>query len=209
MKIILFGPQTSGKGTQAKILKDKLSIPHISTGDIFRENIEKKTPLGLKVKSILDEGNLVDDNTTTEIIKNRLEQEDCKNGFILDGFPRNINQAEALESFAKIDHAIEIAITDEEAIQRLSNRRFCSTCQHIYNLYTVPKPKDAKLCDFDNSPLIQRDDDQPSAIKKRLSIYHEQTAPLKEFYQEKKILHMIIGKQPIESVTKDILAVLK
>ncbi len=209
MRIVLFGPQSSGKGTQAKILKEKLTLPHISTGDIFRDNIARGTELGKKVKAILDAGTLVPDKITDEIVKRRLSGEDCKEGFILDGYPRNIAQAEALEKFSKVDVAVEIHIADAEAVKRLSNRRFCPKCGIIYNLYTMPKPKNPKVCDHDGAALYQRDDDKPDAIKKRLEIYHQETEPLLEFYKKRGILKKVKGNQAIRKVTAGILASLK
>ena len=202
MKIVLIGPQGSGKGTQAKLLKEKFGIPHISTGDIFREAIAEKTELGLKAKEIIDKGNLVPDEITNKIVKERLQKEDCKKGFILDGYPRNINQAKALDSFAKIDYAVEIFVPDEISIKRLSSRRQCPKCGAIYGL-DIPPKKD-NICDKCGAELYQRDDDRPEAIKKRLEVYHKETEPVLDYYREKGILVRVDGTKPIKDVFEDI-----
>lgn len=203
-KIILLGPQGCGKGTQAAQISGKYNIPHISTGDIFRYNIKNQTPLGMQVKAIIDSGKLVPDKLTCEIVEDRINQEDCKEGFLLDGFPRTIPQAEALDKITNIDYAISINIPDEDVVFRLEGRRTCSNkeCGAIYNVNTAPKPLNEKICDKCGAELVQRDDDTKEAIKKRLSEYHEKTSPLIEYYKEKLV--EIDGTQEIGKVTKDI-----
>ncbi len=211
MKIILLGPQGSGKGTQAKLISKKFNIPHISTGDIFRKNIKEETELGKEVTSYLNSGKLVPDELTNKLVESRIKEDDCKNGFILDGFPRNIKQAEFLNSVTDIDYAVDVEIPDEEVVFRLEGRRNCSNkgCGAIYNLNTSPKPKENNTCDKCSSDLFQRDDDKPEAIKKRLEIYHEQTSPLIDYYDKKGILIIIDGSRSIEEVSQDIFLALK
>jgi len=199
MNIILFGPQGSGKGTQAKLSSEKYSIPHISTGDIFRENIKNKTKLGQKVEKLINEGNLVPDEITNEIVKNRLKKDDCKNGFILDGFPRNIKQAEFLDTFTNIDLALEIWISDEEAIKRIGLRRTCPKCGAIYHLTHIA-PKEEGLCDKCGTSLIIREDDKEESIKKRLITYHNETEKLIEYYQKKKVAQKVDGTGSVQEV---------
>jgi adenylate kinase len=197
MKLILVGPQGSGKGTQAKIISEKLALPHISTGDLFRALTGE---LKAEVDTIVNSGKLVPDELTVKILKERISKEDCKNGFILDGFPRNISQAKALDSITKVDKIIEISITDDEAVKRIGTRLSCKKCGSVYNLVTNP-PKVANTCDKCSSPLIQRADDTEESLRKRLQIYHDETEPILEYYSSTKIN----GDQSIENVTKDIL----
>ena len=199
MNIILFGPQGSGKGTQAKLSSEKYSIPHISTGDIFRENIKNKTELGQKIEKLINEGTLVPDEITNEIVKDRLEKDDCKNGFILDGFPRNIKQAEFLDTFTKIDVALEIWISDKEAVKRISLRRTCPKCGAIYHLTHII-PKKEGLCDKCGATLIIREDDKEESIKKRLVTYHNETEKLIEYYQKKKVAQKVDGTESVQEV---------
>lgn len=195
--ICLFGPQGSGKGTQAKLLTDKLGIPHISTGDLFRIAIESETELGKKVASILQSGTLVPDDVTFALLKSRITQNDCASGFILDGFPRTLKQAQLLEDFMPIDHAVVLQISDEESIKRLTNRRHDMRTGAIYNLYTSPKPP------ADIVPhLVQRPDDTAEAIALRLKQYHQETEPLFMYYQDKVL--RINGEQEIDKVAEDI-----
>lgn len=203
MKLVMIGPQGSGKGTQAKLLKKKLNIPHISTGDMFRENIEKKTELGMKAKAIIDAGKLVPDEITTAMIKERLERDDCKKGFILDGYPRNLSQAGALDTFADIDFVLEIHVDDELSVKRLSMRRQCSKCGAIYGI-TIP-PKEEGRCDKCGGELYQRDDDRPETIKKRLEVYHRETEPILDFYKEKAKVLKIDGSKPVQEIIDEIL----
>ena len=187
MKIIMLGAPGAGKGTQAKMLADKYGIPHISTGEIFRAAIKAQTPLGQKVKAILDSGALVSDDVTIELVKDRLSQSDTKNGFILDGFPRTIPQAEALENIVKIDAAVNFDISDEGVIERLSGRRVCKNCSQNYHIKFL-KPAKENVCDKCGGELFIRDDDKPESISHRLEVYRSQTAPLIDFYKNKKLL---------------------
>ena len=203
-KIILLGPQGCGKGTQAKFISEKYDIPHISTGDIFRYNIKNKTELGIEALKYINNGLLVPDELTNRIIDDRLKQDDCKNGFLLDGFPRTVPQADALKEMTNIDYVILIEIPDEDVVFRLIGRRTCTgkDCNMIYNINTAPKPKEDGICDKCGRGLFQREDDKSEAIKKRLSEYHEKTSPLIKYYEEKIIT--IDGTQDIEKVKEDI-----
>ena len=201
--IIMLGPQGSGKGTQADMLSAKLSIPKISTGDIFRQNIKEGTELGQKVKAIIDEGHLVPDELTNDLMKNRIQMPDCVNGFILDGYPRNLFQAEALDKVTQITHVLEVYIPDEESVKRIGGRRSCH-CGRVYHLEYNP-PKNDEVCDDCGEKLYIRDDDKPEAIKERLKIYHEQSEPLVEYYKEKGVHLRIDGLPAIEEVSGEIL----
>ena len=206
--LIIIGPAGSGKGTQAKLLSGKYGIPHISTGVIFRELKTQDSELGRKIREIIDKGNLVPDNITNEIILRRMSKPDCKKGFILDGYPRNLNQAEFLENHRTIRKCILIEVSDEECIKRISARRICSECKADYNTIYI-KPRQEGICDVCGGVLIQRDDDKPEAIKERLKIYHEETEPLIDFYEKKGVLLRINGEQPIQKVFEDIVAKLE
>lgn len=212
MKLIMLGAPGAGKGTQAKKVAEKYSIPHISTGDIFRANIKNQTELGLKAKEYMDKGLLVPDELVVDIVADRLLEEDCKNGFILDGFPRTIPQAEsldkALESMnTKMDYAINIDVPDENIVRRMGGRRACVKCGATYHLvYSAPKTEN--VCDTCAGELIIRDDDQPETVLKRLGIYHEQTRPLIDYYKEKGILITVDGTVDINEVTKNIIDIL-
>ena len=184
MNIVLLGPPGAGKGTVAALLKKELGVPHISTGDIFRENRKNGTDLGKKVESILASGGLVPDEVTIEMVRDRLSKDDTASGYILDGFPRTIAQAEALECIDTIDHVLNFVLSTEEIISRLSGRRLCKSTGRIYHIKSNP-PKVEGIDDETGEPLIQRDDDKPEAIKHRLEVYEEQTAPLIEFYRNK------------------------
>ncbi|MBU1202064.1 MAG: adenylate kinase [Nanoarchaeota archaeon] len=206
MNLIIFGPQASGKGTQAEKIASNYQIIHISTGDIFRNNISKGTELGRIAKEIINKGNLVPDDITNKIVENRLAQKDCDKGFILDGYPRNYHQVEFLDKLhRKITRVINLDVPREELIKRISNRRVCSDCKANYNLIYI-KPKKQGLCDECEGTLVQRDDDKPKAIEKRLNIYDNQTKQLLDFYQKKGVLININGDQPIEKVFKDIIS---
>ena len=209
MNILLIGKQTSGKGTQAIILKTKLKVPHISSGDMFREHLKNKTDLGNKADSYMKKGELVPDELVIKMVQERIQKPDTKKGYILDGFPRTAPQAKALSEITKLDKVIRIKISDEEATNRMVNRRTCMKCQHIYNLYTMPKPQDPAVCDKDSSPLIQRDDDFPEPIAERLEIYKKETEPLLKLYRKDKILKTVDGTKDIKTVTKAILTALK
>ncbi len=187
MRIILIGPPGAGKGTYARYFSKKYCIPHISTGDIFREEVAKGTELGRKIKDILDRGELVPDEIVIEVVRKRLQQPDTKRGFILDGFPRTIVQAKALDEMTSIDAAIHIYITMEEAVRRLSNRYICPKCGRVYNLLFNPPKNDLK-CDDDGTPLIRRSDDEPEVIRRRYKIYYETFQPIIEYYKKKKLL---------------------
>lgn len=202
---IFLGAPGAGKGSLAVKVAEEYKIPHISTGDIFRANIKAQTPLGVKVKAIIDSGSLVSDDLTFELVKDRLAQDDCKNGFILDGFPRTVPQAQALKEMGvEIDHVIDIEVPDETIMQRMTGRRVCGECGATYHLVYNP-PKVENTCDKCGHELIIRKDDHPDTVKDRLQVYHEQTEPLKDFYKELNVLYMIEGDKPVEEVTKDTL----
>jgi adenylate kinase len=198
--IIFIGPQGSGKGTQAKILAEKLNIPHISTGDLFRGLT--KGPLKEEVDANINQGKLVPDELTVKILKQRISNPDCKKGFILDGFPRNLDQAKLLDNIAKIDKVIEINISDKLAIERISSRISCKKCGAVYNTITNP-PNKENICDQCQNELYRRADDNPEAIKKRLETYHKETKPILKKYQS--ILDSIDGNQEINKIAEQIL----
>jgi len=202
MKLIFVGPQGCGKGTQAKVVAEKLGLCHISTGDLLRA-VEG----GLKdeIKSYTDEGNLVPDELIVRILKERVLQDDCENGFILDGFPRNVAQAEELDKIMDVDKVIEIAISDDESVRRIGGRRNCSKCGAIWNVNTSPKPAVDDKCDKCGGELIQRADDNEEALRKRLAVYHNDTEPILEKYDSVKV----DGEQSIEKVSEDVLKVLE
>ena len=205
-KILLFGPQGSGKGTQSDKIIAALNIPAIVPGNIFRKNIAEKTDLGKKVIEYTNSGKLVPDEITNALIFDRLNQDDCENGFLLDGFPRNKTQAEALNKEHEVNSAVLINISDDEAIKRLSRRRVCE-CGATYHLDYNP-PKAEGVCDDCGKEIFHRDDDKPEVIKKRLSIYHEETAPILQIFKDKGIFHEINGEQSIEDVWNDVKKVL-
>ncbi|GAA0123751.1 MAG: adenylate kinase [Clostridium argentinense] len=212
MKIILLGPPGAGKGTQAKSISNKYSIPHISTGDIFRKNISEKTPLGIEAKSYIDKGHLVPDELTINIVQDRLEKEDCKNGFLLDGYPRTVKQAEALKNFLqekgdKLDTALLIEVPKEYIIDRMTGRRVCLSCGASYHVKFNPTKVDGK-CDICGSVVIQRDDDCEETVNERLEIYDAQTQPLIDYYREQNLLSEVDGTQAINDVFKDICGIL-
>ena len=203
MNIILIGPQGSGKGTQAKFIAKEYALPHVSTGDMLRGIREEDSDLGRQVKELMDNGTLVPDKITNEVVRERLAKHDCKEGFILDGYPRNIGQARYLSGIRNIDYVIDVEISDQEAVKRLSSRLTCKGCGSVYNTITNP-PKKESLCDKCDGELFQRDDDRPDAIMNRLEIYHKQTQPLIEFYKRQGILIEVNGERDISSVFKDI-----
>ena len=212
MKIIMLGAPGAGKGTQAKQIAGKYSIPHISTGDIFRANIKNGTELGKKAKEYMDQGLLVPDELTCDLVVDRIGQDDCKNGFVLDGFPRTIPQAEALtnalnELGQKMDYAIDVDVPDENIVKRMSGRRACLECGATYHVVSIP-PKKEGICDACGSELVLRDDDKPETVQKRLDVYHEQTQPLIDYYKKAGILKSVDGTQPMEKVFEDITAIL-
>ncbi len=205
MNLVFLGPPGAGKGTQAAVISQKLGIPHISTGDMFRKAMREGTPTGLKAKAYIDQGKLVPDSVTIEMVKERLAEADCKGGYLLDGFPRNLDQAEALAGFSKLDAVIDIAVADEKLIARLSGRRFCPKCSGTFHISMLA---DAKTCPDCGAELIQRADDNPATIANRLSVYHTETSPLTAFYAEKGLLKQVDGALPLEEVSALILKAL-
>ena len=200
----MLGAPGAGKGTQAKRIAAKFSIPHISTGDIFRANIKNNTPLGAKAKSYMDKGELVPDELVIELIMDRFAQDDCVNGYVLDGFPRTIPQAEELDKALKsindnLDYAIDVEVPDDNIINRMSGRRACVNCGATYHIVHNP-PKVENECDTCNGELILRDDDKPETVKNRLDVYHTQTEPLLKYYTEKGILYTVDGTQDMDTV---------
>ena len=212
MKIIMLGAPGAGKGTQAKQIADKYSIPHISTGDIFRANIKNGTELGKKAKQYMDQGALVPDELTCDLVMDRIQQDDCKNGYVLDGFPRTIPQAEALDAALekineKMDYAIDVDVPDENIVNRMSGRRACLNCGATYHLISIP-PKVEGICDRCGSEIVLREDDKPETVQKRLKVYHEQTQPLIDYYKNQGILKSVDGTQPMDEVFKAIVTIL-
>ena len=204
MKIIMLGAPGAGKGTQAKKIAEKYGLPHVSTGDIFRANIKNGTPLGIEAKKYMDEGKLVPDELTVKILLDRVAQDDCKNGYILDGFPRTIPQAEVLDKALtelndKIDYAIDVEVPDENIINRMGGRRACLACGATYHV-VFNAPKKEGICDACGKELVLRDDDAPETVKKRLDVYHEQTQPLIDFYNKKGILKEVDGTKEMNDV---------
>lgn len=208
MKLILLGAPGAGKGTQAEILSRMCGIPTISTGTILRAAMKNGTPVGLKAKEYVESGKLVPDDVIIGIVKERLEEADCKNGYILDGMPRTIPQAEALEQIGvEIDHALSIEISDETIINRMSGRRTCESCSATFHIVTNP-PKESGKCDVCGGNLIIRSDDSPKTVAVRLATYHEQTEPLKDFYKERGKLTCVDNQDTIEATTEAIVKVL-
>lgn len=212
MKLIMLGAPGAGKGTQAKKIAEKYCIPHISTGDIFRANIKGGTKLGLEAKTYMDQGMLVPDEITIGMLMDRIKEDDCKNGYVLDGFPRTIPQAEslteALNAFGDtIDYAINVDVPDEKIVTRMSGRRACTSCGATYHIvYNAPAKEG--VCDKCGEQLVLRDDDQPETVQKRLTVYHEQTQPLIEYYQTAGKLAEVDGTQDLEKVFQDIVEIL-
>ena len=202
MNLILLGAPGAGKGTQAEVICNHLGIPAISTGNMIRTALKNGSELGIKAKSFMDEGKLVPDSIVIDIIKARLLDPDCKKGFVLDGFPRTVPQAIALEEMGvKIDKAIEIYVADEKIIERMSGRRVCEKCGASYHILFKPS-KDGVTCDIDGAKLIIRRDDAPETVKERLHVYHEQTEPLKDFYQKRKKLFVVEGQAQVADTTR-------
>ena len=209
MRLIMLGAPGAGKGTQAAKVAEKLQIPHISTGDIFRANLKNGTELGKKAKEYMDAGKLVPDELTCDLVADRLTHDDCAKGFILDGFPRTIPQAEALDKVmdklgTKIDYAVNIDVPDEAIVSRMSGRRACVGCGATYHIKFNP-PKTEDVCDNCGAKLILRDDDRPETVQTRLKVYHEQTQPLIDFYEKKGSLITVDGTAPLEDVFASIL----
>ena len=212
MKIIMLGAPGAGKGTQAKMIADKYSVPHVSTGDIFRANIKNGTELGKEAKTYMDQGLLVPDELTVKILLDRVAQDDCKNGYVLDGFPRTIPQAEVLEKALnelgdKIDFAIDVDVPDENIIRRMSGRRACLSCGATYHIEHVP-PKTEGICDRCGKELVLRDDDKPETVKNRLDVNHKQTQPLIDFYSARNVLKTVDGTQDMNDVFASIVKIL-
>jgi len=210
--LVFLGPPGAGKGTYAKALVEILKIPHISTGDMFREAARSGTELGRKIKEIMERGDLVPDELVNEMVKERLSRDDCKDGFILDGYPRTVAQAEALDSIlrdlgTKLTYAIFFEVPEEVVVQRLTNRRICPKCGRIYNLLTMP-PKEDELCDVCKVKLVQRDDDKEEVVRRRYKVYMENTVPVVEYYQKKDKLRKIDGTIGVENVVEEILNLL-
>lgn len=210
MKIVMLGAPGAGKGTQAKMLADQYAIPHISTGDIFRANIKEGTELGKKAKEFIDAGALVPDELTVDLVMDRIDHEDCKKGYILDGFPRTINQAEKLTEAlgvkgGDIDYAVNVDVPDEAIVERMAGRRMCPNCGASYHVVNIPPKKDG-ICDRCGEELITRKDDQPETVKKRLAVYHEQTQPLYDYYKEKGLVVDVDGTKPMEEVFQAIVS---
>ena len=213
MRLILLGPPGAGKGTQAKRVIEEFDIPHISTGDIFRKNIKEKTELGQKVEGLLAEGKLVPDELTIEIVWDRLDQENCKNGFLLDGFPRTIPQAEALdEGLAKrglkLDRVLNIDVDKDSLVKRLSGRRVCPNCGASYHIDNNP-PKVEGICDVCQTPVIQREDDKEQTVLDRIKVYDSQTKPLVDFYNKQDLVFTVDGTLPIDEITNKLVTELK
>ncbi len=213
MKIVMLGAPGAGKGTQAKQIAAKYEIPHISTGDIFRANLKEGTPLGLKAKEYMDKGSLVPDELTLELIMDRFKQPDCKNGYVLDGFPRTIPQAEALtkalaDNNDAIDYAVNVEVPDEKIIDRMSGRRACAKCGGTFHIKYNPTKVEG-VCDLCGGELYIRDDDKPEIVKKRLDTYHAQTQPLIEYYEKAGKLKEVDGTQDVNKVFEDIVKVIE
>ena len=208
----MLGAPGAGKGTQAKKIADKYSIPHISTGDIFRANIKEGTELGKKAKTYMDQGLLVPDELVVDLVVDRVQQDDCSNGYVLDGFPRTIPQAESLDAALeklgdKIDYAINVEVPDENIVRRMSGRRACLACGATYHLVHIP-PKKEGICDNCGKELVLRDDDKPETVTKRLNVYHEQTQPLIDYYNKKGILKEVDGTVDMNDVFNAIVSIL-
>ncbi|RKI83687.1 adenylate kinase [bacterium 0.1xD8-71] len=212
MKIVMLGAPGAGKGTQAQMLAKKYDIPHVSTGDIFRMNIKNGTELGMEAKKYMDQGLLVPDELTVRILLDRVAREDCRKGYVLDGFPRNIPQADVLDEALsklgdKIDYAINVDVPDENIIRRMGGRRACLSCGATYHIEHVP-PKKEGICDKCGQELVLRDDDKPETVKNRLQVYKEQTQPLIDFYTKKGVLHNVDGTKDMNEVFEAIVAIL-
>lgn len=212
MKIIMLGAPGAGKGTQAKKIAEKYSIPHISTGDIFRANIKNGTELGKKAKTYMDKGELVPDDLVVDLVIDRFKEPDCAGGYVLDGFPRTIPQAEALDKALteigeKVDYAVNVEVPDENIISRMSGRRACVGCGATYHMVFNPSKKEG-VCDTCGQNLILRDDDKPETVKNRLGVYHNQTQPLIDYYQKQGILKEVDGTQGMDEVFAEIVKIL-
>ncbi len=201
MKLILLGAPGAGKGTQAEIISERLSVPTISTGNIIRAALKAQTEMGIKAKEFIDKGLLVPDDVVIGIVRDRLEEDDCKNGFILDGFPRTVPQAQALDDMGiEIDKVIDIQVPDEKIVQRLSGRRVCSGCGASYHLL-YKKPEKDGVCNLCGTQLVQRTDDREETVLERLKVYHEQTEPLVDYYRKKNKLVVVEGQEEVSDTT--------
>jgi adenylate kinase len=205
MKVVFLGAPGAGKGTQAALVCERYNIPHISTGDIFRQNINNKTPIGIVAKSYIDKGQLVPDEVTIELVKGRILQDDCKNGYLLDGFPRDVAQAEAFLEIDKLDAVIDIVIPFERLMRRLTGRRVCANCRTSFHVDFIGS---LQVCPKCGGQIIQRADDTEETVAKRLDVYTEQTAPVSHFYEKLGLLHHVNGDQTIEAVFEEIVKVL-
>jgi adenylate kinase len=206
VRLVLVGPPGAGKGTQAQFIAEHLSVPKISTGDIFRANVSQGSPLGLQAKAFMDRGDLVPDDVTIDMVRYRLAEDDARNGFLLDGFPRTVPQAEVLDDMladvaAKLNVVLELVVDDDEVIRRLSGRRTCRSCNHIWHVDFDP-PATEGVCDLDGGSLYQRDDDQPETIANRLKVYADATAPLVNYYAGRGLLIGIDATGPVDDVTQ-------
>lgn len=207
MRLVLVGPPGAGKGTQAQFIAEHVDVPKISTGDIFRANVSEGTPLGVQAKAFMDRGDLVPDDVTIEMVRNRLAEPDAVAGFLLDGFPRTVPQAEVLDDIlretaqTKLDVVLELVVDDDEVIRRLSGRRTCRTCNHIWHVDFDP-PAESGVCDLDGGELYQREDDKPETIANRLEVYAESTAPLVAFYANRGLLVGIDATGPVDDITQ-------
>ncbi|MBQ1733930.1 MAG: adenylate kinase [Lachnospiraceae bacterium] len=213
MKIVMLGAPGAGKGTQASMIAENFGIPHISTGDIFRANIKNGTELGKEAKAYMDKGELVPDELTVRLLLDRVAQDDCKDGYVLDGFPRTIPQAEVLEKELektgdKIDKAVNVDVPDENIVRRMSGRRACLKCGATYHIVHIP-PKKEGICDVCGSELVLRDDDKEETVKNRLDVYHKQTSPLIDFYSKRNVLETVDGTKDSKEVFEDIKKILK
>ena len=208
-RMVLLGPPGAGKGTHAKILSERYRIPHISTGDLLRDEIERATPLGKRAQSFIDSGKLVPDDVVIDMMGERLQHSDARNGFILDGFPRTVEQAKALDLMLRerrtpLNLVLQFNTSEKVIVDRLSGRRVCTNCGANYHVRNIP-PKREGICDVCAKPLVQRKDDDPNTIRKRLKVYEEQTAPLVEFYKQLKVLQVVNGDLEIEPLQKELL----
>jgi adenylate kinase len=213
MRIVLVGPPGAGKGTQAEFIADHLSIPKISTGDIFRQNVSQGTPLGAEAKKYMDAGDLVPDEVTIAMVKDRISEPDARGGYLLDGFPRNVAQAKTLDAMLDeighhLDMVMELVVDDEEVVRRLAGRRTCRDCGQIWHIVFDP-PADPEHCDRCNGALFQRDDDKEATIRHRLEVYNEQTAPIVDYYADRSILVGVDATGPVEDVTERAIAALR
>ncbi len=212
MRIIMLGAPGAGKGTQAKKIAEKYGVPHVSTGDIFRANIKAGTELGMKAKQFMDQGLLVPDEVTIGMLLDRIHQDDCEKGYVLDGFPRTIPQAESLtkalaEAGEAIDYAIDVDVPDSNIVNRMSGRRACLKCGATYHIEFAPPAKEG-ICDVCGSELVLRDDDKPETVQKRLTVYHDQTQPLIDYYKKAGVLHSVDGTQSMDDVFRSITEIL-